>query len=179
MSLSRSPRLTNSTPPDLRTATVRLATHHAPKGRRRCSSRAARPGAAAISIPAITCRDRAHRPSRSGSAEVRRAEDAAFSSRPPCAGDRHGCLQRSPCETGPRAPGRWRQLARRRSDLRLVDRHADGTAARPRRLNELRAKSGLDWLRLHDLRHAWPPTCSRAASNLGPSWRSSGTRPSA
>jgi integrase len=64
----------------------------------------------------------------------------------------------------------------------LISASSIGTPMEPRnvnrRLNELRAKSGLDWLRLHDLRLAWPLTSSRAASNLGPSWRSSGIRPS-
>ena len=123
MSLSRSPTATSSTPPDLRTATVRLATHHAPRGAadaaqgrlvRRC--RDLDPGDHVIA-------HRAHCPSRSGSAEVRRAEDAAFSSRPRRAVLRHcrsGVVETNGLE--PSTPALQRRLGRV-ADLRRHSLH--------------------------------------------------------
>jgi integrase len=55
----------------------------------------------------------------------------------------------------------------------LIFASAIGTPMEPRnvnrRFNELRVKAGLDWLRLHDLRHACATyLLARTASNLGP-----------
>ena len=58
-----------------------------------------------------------------------------------------------------------------------------GTPIEPRNVNrrwdELRRRAGLDWLRLHDLRHGCATFLLAKGFRIGSSWRCSGTRRSA